>query len=144
MASGPPLNLNYAPSVTPQRVVKPGYVISRLISSYIGYMLVMGILALIVPKFESVFSDFNVRLPIITIALIQASQYCMRCYVWLVCLPIPAMWALVNVSISDKYTRRSLRLAAFLFVVAFLIFTLAALFLPMNHLLATGSKAVAQ
>ena len=141
MASGPPLNLNYYAPATPARLLKPGYLISRLISSYIGYMLVMGVLVLIVPKFESVFSDFALRLPAVTVALIQISQLCIRHYLWLLCMPMPAMWSLINVSINDKYHRRRLRLAAFIFVVMFLIFTLVALFLPMNHLLQGGIKA---
>ncbi|HET6251545.1 MAG TPA: hypothetical protein VFE47_27925 [Tepidisphaeraceae bacterium] len=136
MTSGPPLNLNYA-HPGPARVIAPGYLLSRLISSYIGYMLVMGILTLVVPKFESVFNEFGLRLPAATIALLQVSRLCIHGYLWLLCMPMPAMWAVVNVSINDKYRRRRLRLAAFLFVVAFLLFTLVALFLPMSHLTQT-------
>jgi hypothetical protein len=135
MASGPPLNLNYTPTRAVGRTTAPGYLTSRLISSYIGYMLVMGVLALIIPKFASVFSDLDFQPPLATVMLLQTSRMCLRYYLWAVCLPLPAFWALANISIADKYRRRRLRLAAFLFVAGFLVFTLFALFIPMMYLM---------
>ncbi len=113
----------------------PGYLVSRLISSYIGYMIVMGVLALVVPKFQSLFNDFTFQVPWSTQVLLHASDLCLRYYLWALCIPLPAIWAMANVSIADKYRRRHMRLLAFVFVCSFLIFTLAALFFPTMHLI---------
>ena len=106
---------------------RPAYLVSRLISSYIGYLLVMAVLVFFVPRFEPVFKDFKMDLPRTTV-LALASRLCLRDYLWAFLLPVPALWATVNFYIPDPNIRRRLRLAAFVIVVAFLIFTMLALF----------------
>ncbi|HWE00988.1 MAG TPA: hypothetical protein VG326_01165 [Tepidisphaeraceae bacterium] len=53
----------------------------------------------------------------------------------MILLPLPALWALANFSIPNAQVRRRLRLLAFLFVSAFLVFTLLALFVPLLQLI---------
>src|SRR6185437_5204906 len=140
MASGSPIHLSFqVPSLSP-RGTGPAYLVSRLISAYIGYMLVMGVLVLLVPKFESAFDDFKLKLPIVTVALIGMSRACCELYLWGILLPVPAIWAVANFNIPDKHRRRRFRLWAFIAVAAFLIFTLLALFFPLLGLVnATAS-----
>jgi type II secretory pathway component PulF len=103
-------------------------------------MLVMAVLALLVPKFESAFVDFKLKLPIVTVALIAMSQACRELYLWAILLPVPAIWAVANFNVPDKHRRRRIRLWAFIAVAAFLIFTLLALFFPLLGLV-NGTSA---
>lgn len=139
MDSQNPPKLDY-PSAPPRPVKpRPKYLASRLISSYIGYLLVMAVLVFFVPRFEPVFRDFKMDVPRSTMLLMRASRLCNQYYLWAALLPVPAVWAIANASIPYPILRRRLRLAAFLIVAAFLIFTLLALFLPMSHLMQTIS-----
>jgi hypothetical protein len=135
MDSQPPQKLDYqAPAPRPGKG-GPKYLASRLISSYIGYLLVMGVLIFFVPKFSPVFMSFQMKVPAPTRMLLRASELCVRDYLWAILLPVPALWALANFAIPNPLLRRRLRLTAFLIVAAFLIFTLFALFLPLLSLI---------
>ena len=113
---------------------------SRLISSYIGYMLVMGVLVLLVPRFEPALVNLKINPPAVTVMLLQASSACIHYYLWAFLLPVPALWAVTNFNITNKTRRRRLRLGAFMFVLGFLIFTLVALF----PILLQGSTSATQ
>jgi type II secretory pathway component PulF len=95
----------------------------------------MAVLVFFVPRFVPVFSNFQVRLTAPTRLLLRASELCIRDYLWMILLPLPALWALANFSIPNAQVRRRLRLLAFLFVSAFLVFTLLALFVPLLQLI---------
>jgi type II secretory pathway component PulF len=142
MDSDAPTNFEPSRPRRPRRTV-PAYLVSRLISSYIGYLLVMGVLVLLVPNFEGAFKDehFKLQPPLATLWLLKVSRLCVKYYLWVVLLPVPALWALANFNIANRTRRRGLRLSAFIFVAAFLIFTLLALFLPMTHLLQPTTRA---
>ena len=131
-----------APGIRP-RGTGPAYLVSRLISSYIGYLLVMGVLVLLVPAFDGALKDEKLtpRKPAATVVLLKVSQMCIRYYLWAFLLPVPAVWAVANFNIANKIRRRRIRLSAFIFVAAFLIFTLLALFLPMTHLFQPTTSA---
>ena len=134
MGIGQPINLNYAIR-PPQGGVRPAYLVSRLISSYIGYMLVMGVLVLIVPRFETVFRDFKLSLPAMTMALLGVSRWTVQLYLWAVCIPLPALWAWANASIVEPTLRRRLRQGAVFLVLAFLVLTVITLLMPMLALI---------
>lgn len=133
MSQGPPVNLEYQPG--PRNRPGPAYLVSRLISSYIGYALIMTVLVLIVPRFEQVFRDFKATVPGVTTLLIFASRLCTQYYLWAILIPLPAIWAVGNANIPDSRLRRWLRVAAFIFVVLFLIYSLIALFRPLMLLI---------
>jgi len=136
MTEGPPINLEYrTPDPRGPRRAGPAYLLSRLISSYIGYLLVMAVLVLIVPRFEQVFADFKLAVPTATSLLLSISRICVRNYLWISFLPLPAIWAYGCYCISNRRLRRGLRLTAFLLVVAFLVVTLLSLFIPTFSLL---------
>lgn len=142
MDSSSPTNLDHPVPPQPARSTGPAYLVSRLISSYIGYLLVMGVLVLLVPRFEPALVDKNFKLnpPAVTVLLLSTSMACVNYYLWAFLLPVPALWAVLNFNIIDKTRRRRLRLGAFFFVVAFLIFTLVALF----PILLQGSTSATQ
>lgn len=94
----------------------------------------MCVLVLAVPKFERMLRDFDAQLPAATMVLIKASRFCVGQYLWLKLLPTPAIWAAVNVSITNRKRRRRIRLAAFMLVAAFLIYSVGALGLPLLRL----------
>jgi type II secretory pathway component PulF len=94
----------------------------------------MSVLALVAPKFEMVFSGSGVKLPTATAALLWASRICVRGYLWAVFLPLPALWAVSTSNVSNKNLRRRRFLTAFLFVAAFLSFSVLALLIPLAHL----------
>ncbi len=139
MASGTPINLSYHTAALLPRRVGPAYLVSRLITSYIGYLLVMGVLTLLVPRFEVTFSNFKVNLPLATLFLIRVSRVCLDYYLWALLLPVPGIWAVANFNIPSRRQRRGIRVGAFVLVSAFLIFTILALVLPMLSLVNSAS-----
>jgi len=134
MASGHSVNLGYMSRPPRNGATRPAYLVSRLISAYIGYLLVMIVLALLVPKFQIVFSDSSIKLPSATLALLWVSQVCVRGYLWAIFLPLPALWAISTSNIADRGRRRRRFLTAFMFVAAFLSFSVLALLIPLTHL----------
>lgn len=115
------------------RGVRPAYLISRLITSYLAYLVVMAVLVLVVPRFSRIFDDFKLRVALPTRALFEASRICGQNYLWLWLAPLPAFWAIGSslAAGASNSRRRVVRLGAFVLVAVFLVFTVLALFFPM-------------
>lgn len=140
MSLPPSINLDYRTAPARPRA-RPAYLVSRLITSYLGYGLIMVVLAVIVPRFERVYADFQVRLPALTALLLAASRFCLRYYLWATLIPLPAIWSVANTWIPSSRDRRRMRLAAFVGVILFLVLTLFALFTPMASLASTTATS---
>ena len=93
----------------------------------------------LVPRFEDIFRDFGMKLPLVTVSFLQFSRAANRGL-----LPLIWLLAAVPVAVSiplDRLGRRILRAFLYLVLVAILVWIALALFMPYVTLVNTVSGA---
>jgi type II secretory pathway component PulF len=96
-------------------------------------LLITIILTLILPRVETIYKDFGVKLPAVTIAVLSAGHSIGGVASWIVAIPLSVLAAYVVATLPIRGRRLQLILTLFLGVIACLI--ALALFLPMISLM---------
>ena len=131
-----PINLDYQTSNTTSERAGKKHLIATLIWFYFCYLLIIAVLVVFVPKFGQIFKDFHFKLPAASMLLLDASDFCRRYYfLWGIFVPVPAILAVSNGVILSRTQRRWTILATVVIMVAFVIFVVVSLFLPMIDLI---------
>ena len=80
----------------------------------IATLIVMGIMYFVIPQFEQIFADFNVKLPAVTMVLLTASRFIANQYGWAYILFSPIVfilfWKLVRMSKGGRYVTDIIKL----------------------------------
>ena len=73
----------------------------------IAFLIVMGIMYFVIPKFEEVFADFDIELPPVTQALLDASSWIVKekGWIWILCTPfaIILLVRLIRMSSTGRF-----------------------------------------
>ena len=89
-------------------MIYPAVVIS------IATLIVMGIMYFVIPQFETIFADFNVKLPAITMVLLETSRFIANDYGWAYILFSPVvimlLWKLIRFSNGGRYATDLIKL----------------------------------
>ncbi len=73
----------------------------------IAFAIVMGIMTFVIPKFQAVFADFEVKMPAVTMLLLNMSQWITKQYGWAIIIFTPigliALLRLIRLSPTGRY-----------------------------------------
>jgi hypothetical protein len=137
-----PQPLNYSPPQLGRPIFSTGAFVAVLIMGA-----VVTATAITAGRFEPVFRDFHTDLPVSTVILLSLSRIFLHDFGWLI-IPlalfvVPLLWAAAFPPPEDPTQRRIrhrwLRLAATVFIMLWVLFTVIALFAPMISLIQSVS-----
>lgn len=109
-----------------------------LIMTFAAWVLVVGIMVVVVPHFETIFKDFKTELPAVTILLLKVSRWCGNDFGWLLSTPLIAApflfsYLLDRAALDQRQAvlRAILVICGLVFLVlAFIVFTFVAIYAP--------------